>query len=1494
MAILPAAGQRLVLDPPAFPSSAPRSHYRLVEAFPGLTFPYRSDDIVGLANAPGQTNALYVIGLFGRIHVITNLARPTKTVFLDISRDTYGLGASRSESGLLGLAFHPRYVENGWFYAFYSRTNRAAGKTYSTVSRFQRDPANPWRAVRASEQILISQFDERDNHQGGDMHFGPDGFLYISVGDGGGAAAQVQNAQRIDRDFFGGILRIDVDGRPGSLPPNPHPAVGTGYWIPGDNPFIGATAFNGLPVDPARVRTEFWAVGLRNPFRMGFDPLTGDLYAGDVGDRRLEEVNRIVRGGNYGWAYFEGTLPMPRSAPAGFQSLAPIYQYGRGGVDPNFEGQAVIGGFVYRGGRYPELEGRYLFGDFGSRHLWALNPHAVGTADIWKVTTAASGFGGLGLNPATGELLVPEVGRGRIQKLVRDVTSDGPSLPPTLDATRVFSSLRRLVPAAGVTPYEVTTPFWSDHAIKRRWFFMQDAGSRIQRNEEEGWQFPSGMVWVKHFDLDLVRGDPNSRRRLETRFLVKTDEGVYGLTYRWRPDGSNADLVPDSGMDEEIAVVEGGQTRIQRWHYPSRSECLSCHNAAAGHVLGFSARQLNREVDSGGSSVNQLVALSRLGIFDAPVSSPGTLPRMVAIGDESASLERRFKSYLDANCAYCHLPGGPGRGNWDARLGTPVTQAGILDGALVDNLGNPDARVVRRGDLGGSMLLRRMTELGAVHMPPIGSSELDRAGIDVVTRWILESRSRWMIGVEDRPEDAPPGQPFRPSWEFSEESGRSETPPGSVTRVQGDPQYDPDANPGPDDDYYLAGWYPAGFNGLKEPLLVPNDEPWAAWERSLAIRDRVNRLHFVLEPRDVVPGSVIRLRFELTRGGSMENKEKRDGFFDHDIAVRFRNARGGNTVLYANRVSRATVIDLEFSAQDVGANAGPNTIEFVRVGPNPPGIGAWIHFNYVELGVSSPDGPPVVEEENPPYEEGPPDVSPEDPEVENPDSDPNPPPGDGVPPVGTDSLMVRWDIGQEDPVDGNSANGRNPPFWEFRQENGRADAAPGRVTRDPGDPQYAAASNPGVDDDYYLAGFYPAGFNRLPADLNLSRQESLTGFERALTAGDRTNRIHFVLNDALVGDQSRMRVTFQLTRGGRMIGGVVQPGFFDHDIVVRFRNAAGRSTVLYANRISKTTTVDVEFRLDEVGAAAGPNTVEVVRVGPSPARSSIWVTFNYVRMQVVNPSAVRPVPPAPPVPPTPEAPEAGVEPPDEPDDGEVLPETPDTDDGAAGEDPVTENPGGGEPVVEWAIGVEDPLTGVTRSPFWEFSRENGRADAPPGKVTRVPEDPLYDPASNPTADDDFYLAGLYPAGFNGLRSNLDLAAREPDVAFERGLSGADRTNRIHFVLTQDQVRERTRMRVTFQLTRGGYMIGGVIQPGFYQHDIVVRLRTASGRSEVLYSKTLRATTTVDLDFLLSEVGAGAGPNTIEIVRTGPAPARHSIWINFNYVRLQVLNPDEAP
>ncbi|MCW5560133.1 MAG: PQQ-dependent sugar dehydrogenase, partial [Verrucomicrobiae bacterium] len=384
-----------------------------MDAFPGLTFPSGQDNIISIAVPPGRTNELYVTGQRGKIFVITNLARPTKTVFLDITSNTFAPGG---EPGLVGLAFHPRYQENGYFYVTYTRTNHALANMYDVVSRFQRDPKNPWQALPGSEQILIAQLDVKEIHQAGDLHFGPDGYLYVSLGDGGGTAG-LQASQRIDRDFFGGILRLDVDGRPGNLAPNPHPAIGVGgYWIPADNPFVGADQFNGLTVNPEEVRTEFWAVGFRNPFRIAFDSLTGDLYGGDVGDVQMEEVNRIVAGGNYGWGYYEGTLKFRGTPPPGYQHVPPLYAYGRSDGDPNFQGACVIGGPVYRGTLYPELSGQYLFTDYASRHLWALPLKRTGAAEVWKVTTGAAGIVGFGLHPATGEILGVER-RGRIAKL---------------------------------------------------------------------------------------------------------------------------------------------------------------------------------------------------------------------------------------------------------------------------------------------------------------------------------------------------------------------------------------------------------------------------------------------------------------------------------------------------------------------------------------------------------------------------------------------------------------------------------------------------------------------------------------------------------------------------------------------------------------------------------------------------------------------------------------------------------------------------------------------------------------------------------------------------------------------------------------------------------------------------------------------------------------------------------------------------------------------
>ncbi|MEN9678606.1 MAG: hypothetical protein RIS76_4502, partial [Verrucomicrobiota bacterium] len=898
--VQPGRAQYPALNPVPFPTEAPRADYQVVDAFPGLTFPLRKEDIVGLATPPGRTNELFVTSLFGKIFVITNLTRPNKTLFLDISADTHALGGSLGEPGLVGLTFHPRYDENGYFYVYYMRTNRTEGKMYNTLSRFQRDPDNPWHALPESEQMLFSQLDIRDNHQGGDLHFGPDGYLYVSTGDGGGGEAY-PNTQKIDKELFGGILRLDVDGREGSLPPNRHPSVGTGYWIPSDNPFVGATSFNGKPVNPNQVRTEYWALGLRNPHRIGFDSLTGDLYAGDVGERRVEEVNRIVRGGNYGWSLFEGGLPYVGAVPAGFQFIEPIYSYSRSGGDPNFQGQSIIGGLVYRGSLYPELQGQYVFGDMMSRHIWAITPNGPGGPAVWKVATAGvGGMASFGIHPGTGEILVVELTRGRITKLVRNVSATGPAFPPTLSATRVFSDLSRMAPTDGVVPYEVATPFWSDHAVKTRWFFLQDPSAKIARDEATGWQFPSGTVWVKHFDLDLVRGDATTRRRIETRFMVKTADSLYGLTYRWRADGSDADLVPDAGLDEPISIVENGTSRLQSWHYPSRSECLTCHNPVAGYALGFSSRQLNRDILAGGASINQLERLSALGVFDRPVTTTQGLPKMVAADDESAPLALRIKSYLDANCANCHLPGGQGRGGWDARFTTSLSAAGILDGPVADDNGIPGARVIKIGDPAASILLRRISEMGPLHMPPLGTSEPNHSGIDLIQRWIRESRTEWNIGVEDRLETTPAGSTFAPEREFSAVNGKNDLAPGKVTRLAGDPLFVEATNPGADDDFYFGGYYPPGFNGLSEALWVPSDEPSVAWERSLTKTDQANRMHFVLGRSEMVPGARFRLRFELIRGGSNLNGQYQPGFYEHDIVIRFRNADGVATVVYAN------------------------------------------------------------------------------------------------------------------------------------------------------------------------------------------------------------------------------------------------------------------------------------------------------------------------------------------------------------------------------------------------------------------------------------------------------------------------------------------------------------------------------------------------------------------------------------------------------------------
>jgi glucose/arabinose dehydrogenase len=344
----------------------------------GLSFP------VDLQSAPGDRTRLYVVEQTGRIRLIKDNAL-VATPFLDISAGV----STGGERGLLGLAFHPRYAENGRFYVNYTNL---AGDT--RVTEFRRSQ-NPDQADLGSERLLIAQDQPFSNHNGGGLAFGNDGRLYIGLGDGGSAGDPQNNAQNL-QTRLGKILRIDVD-------------TASPYAIPTDNPFVNQTG-------PAR---EVWALGLRNPWRFSFDRATGDLYIGDVGQNRREEIDigLVTRGGgaNYGWRVTEGTLcfnPTANCGTAGF--TPPVVEY------DHSIGCSVTGGYVYRGCRMPGYGGTYFYGDFCTSIIRSLRMSngTIGDQRDWTgplsgSVDAVSAFG----VDADGELYIVDYS-GRVLKIV--------------------------------------------------------------------------------------------------------------------------------------------------------------------------------------------------------------------------------------------------------------------------------------------------------------------------------------------------------------------------------------------------------------------------------------------------------------------------------------------------------------------------------------------------------------------------------------------------------------------------------------------------------------------------------------------------------------------------------------------------------------------------------------------------------------------------------------------------------------------------------------------------------------------------------------------------------------------------------------------------------------------------------------------------------------------------------------------------------------------
>jgi uncharacterized repeat protein (TIGR03806 family) len=366
-------------------------------------------------------------------------------------------------------------------------------------------------------------------------------------------------------------------------------------------------------------------------------------------------------------------------------------------------------------------------------------------------------------------------------------------IPALLSQTGAFDDVRTLKPAAGLLPYDLVLAFWSDGAVKSRLVAIPDAKVTFSPNGE--WAFPPGTVFVKTFELPVDAAQPQRTQRLETRLLVvERNGGVYGVTYKWRADLSDADLLPAAGLNESIAIRDAQESHTQTWTYPGREDCVVCHNSHTQGPLGPKTRQMNREIRyPDGITENQLRRWNRLGLFSRKLQEKDfdSLPVLARAEDANRSIEDKARSWLDANCAHCHRPGGT-VANFDARYETPPEAQHLVDGPVLIDQNVDRARVISPHDPWRSVALMRINTNDDIRMPPLARHVIDAKGVALVRDWIMSLPGR---DVVPPPGIAPAGGSFTAPVTVS----LSSSEPGAEIRYTLD-----GSAPGPNDARYEA------------------------------------------------------------------------------------------------------------------------------------------------------------------------------------------------------------------------------------------------------------------------------------------------------------------------------------------------------------------------------------------------------------------------------------------------------------------------------------------------------------------------------------------------------------------------------------------------------------------------------------------------------------------------------------------------------------------
>ena len=581
----------------------------------------------------------------------------------------------------------------------------------------------PHFALQGKPEILFSW--KTVNHNGCDLKWGPeDGFLYFSAGDGSVQRDPEKVGQQV-HVVRGSILRLDVHSKPDS---------GRAHAVPADNPFVGMDD----------VLPEIWAYGLRNPWRICFHPTTHELWAADNGDDLWEMLHCVKRGSNAGWSSFEGPQPFNRDLPLGGPTrsrTAPRL------VHPHSEVRSIIGGVFYPlsqvagnradasasrallgGKRFPELAGHYVYGCYVTRELWAV-PYDAAKDQLGKPFRIAKIGGTLTAvrQDHEGELLLISLS-GTVETLVpREHKQALRPWPKTLAETGLFADVATQTPAAGVTEYKVQAEGWNDGASARR--FLAFPGSPLVNNP--GIRLRSSL-WIDPGGA-LVKTLYVGESPVETQVLYNS--GTWqGYTYKWDSAGKTASLVPEAGETVELAAADG---QTQTWRYPSRSECMICHNQRSLFGVAFTTPQLNRTNPEGHQQLDQWLK-KKLLRNNAFLKQRRAVKLADPYDPESGTLEERARAYLHVNCAHCHHKTGMGgRSTLELEHHIPLAKTGMLGATpLVGLLGKPEAKLVVPGKAELSELLARMNRRGAGQMPLFGSHKIDEAGVVLIRDWI--------------------------------------------------------------------------------------------------------------------------------------------------------------------------------------------------------------------------------------------------------------------------------------------------------------------------------------------------------------------------------------------------------------------------------------------------------------------------------------------------------------------------------------------------------------------------------------------------------------------------------------------------------------------------------------------------------------------------------------------------------------------------------------